>query len=112
MENLSMENQSFKAVLVTRGRKSGKLHSVWLRAVWYQEAIYFSRRNTEADWLKNALAYPDVEVEFDGKKYFGKAELINDELLAEKISHLKYPGQKKAEEPRIILRVKLTCKLG
>ena len=48
------------------GRKTGKEHSVWAKAVTYNDMIYFSRRNPNSDWLKNAIANPEVKVEFDG----------------------------------------------
>ena len=50
------------------GRKTGKEHSVWAKAVTYNDMIYFSRRNPNSDWLKNAIANPIVKVEFNGKK--------------------------------------------
>lgn len=98
---------AFKAVLVTRGRSTGKEHSVWLRAVSYNDMVYFSRRNENSDWLKNALANPDVMVEIDGVRHSGTASLVTDQTLAEKISQLKYPGEDRAQEVRIVLQVKL-----
>lgn len=102
-----MQSGAFKAVLITHGRNTGKEHSVWLRAVSYNEMIYFSRRNENSDWLKNSLAHPDVMVEFDGIRHFGVASLVTDQALAEKISQLKYPGEDRAQETRIVLQVKL-----
>jgi len=55
----------FKAVLETKGRDTGNTHRVWLLAVKYEEKLYFSRRNTNSDWLKNAQKNPDVRIEFD-----------------------------------------------
>ena len=66
-EILSITNNlTFKALLTTMGRKTGKEHSVWAKAVTYNDMIYFSRRNTNSDWLKNAIANPIVKVEFNG----------------------------------------------
>lgn len=96
----------FKATLVTKGRKTGKPHSVELRAVYYNKMVYFSRRNPNSDWLKNAISNPDVQIEYNGEKNEGKAILVVDEKIAEKISHLKY-SDKRAEESRIVLQVKL-----
>lgn len=103
-----MQSGAFKAALVTRGRKTGKSHSVWLRAVSYNEMIYFSRRNENSDWLKNALADPNVTVEFDGKTHSGIASLVKDESLSKKISELKYPGEERSQEVRIVVQVQLT----
>ena len=57
----------FKAVLETKGRDTGKMHRVWLLAVKYEGKLYFSRRNTNSDWLKNAQKNPDVRIEFGGQ---------------------------------------------
>lgn len=98
------DNEVFKVILITKGRRTGKPHSVILRAVRYNNKLYFSRRNSDSDWLKNALANPKVRVEFDGSSYEGIANLVKDEKLAKKISHLKYTD-KRAEESRIVLEV-------
>jgi hypothetical protein len=102
---IGMENKVFKAVLITKGRKSGREHSVWLRAVRYNGRIYFSRRNQNSDWLKNAIANPTVKVGFDEQSYVGTASLVMDETLAKKISELKYIGEERAQEARIVLQV-------
>jgi len=41
---------TFKAILVTAGRKTGKEHAVELKAVFYDNKFYFSRRNSQSDW--------------------------------------------------------------
>ncbi len=98
---------AFTATLVTKGRKTGNEHSVWLRAVMYNDKIFFSRRNPDGDWLKNAITNPNVKVEFDGRKFHGLATLVNDDLLSKKISELKYSDKKRQEESRIVLQVTL-----
>ena len=102
-----MKDGAFKASMTTIGRSTGKEHSVWLRAVIYEEKIYLSRRNENSDWLKNALAHPLVKVGLDGQTYTGKASLVTDESLAKKISQLKYPGQARAGEARVVLQIDL-----
>ena len=105
-EILSITNNlTFKAILTTIGRKTGKEHSVWAKAVTYNDMIYFSRRNPNSDWLKNAIANPEVKVEFDGKKFSGKARLVDDQELTRKISSIKYTDKSRQEEPRIVLEV-------
>ncbi len=101
------EESAFKAILITRGRRSGTEHAVWLRAVYYNGKIYFSRRNADSDWLKNAKATPQVKVVFEGKEYDGMASLVTDTKLAEKISMLKYPGEERAQEARIVVEVEI-----
>ena len=100
------EGQVFKAIFITRGRNTGKPHVVELRAVYYNKMIYFSRRNPNSDWLKNAIASPDVRLEYNNESYVGKASLVIDEDLAKKISCLKY-SDKRSEESRVVLQVRL-----
>ncbi|MEW6042765.1 MAG: nitroreductase/quinone reductase family protein [Thermoproteota archaeon] len=102
-----MKNEAFKAALTTKGRKTGREHTVWLRAVSYEGRIYFSRRNENSDWLKNAIANPVVKVTFDDRTHSGKASLVTDETLARKISELKYPGEERAQEARIVLQIEI-----
>ena len=109
MKILSIANNlTFKAILTTIGRNTGKEHSVWAKAVTYNDKIYFSRRNPNSDWLKNAIANPQVRVEIDGEKISGNAKLVDDEVLARKISSLKYTDKTRQEESRIILEVSLS----
>ena len=57
---------------------------------------------------KNAIANPQVKVEFDGRKISGSARLIDDEDLARKISCIKYTEKNRQEEARIVLEVNLS----
>ena len=108
-EILSITNNlTFKALLTTMGRKTGKEHSVWAKAVTYNDMIYFSRRNPNSDWLKNAIANPTVKVEFNGEKFSGSAKLVDDDNLARKISSLKYTDKARQEESRIVLEVSIS----
>ena len=102
-----MNNTTFTATLITKGRKTGNAHSVWLKAVMYEDKIYFSRRNPDGDWLKNAITNPNVKVEFGEKKFDGLASLVKDEVLSKKISLLKYSDKKRQKESRIVLQVTL-----
>ena len=101
---MEIQEGTFKATLVTRGRKSGKEHSVEIRAVFYKGKFYFSRRNPNSDWLKNALYNPIVKIEYQGRIILGTASLVNDQELCKKISHMKY-ADKRSEEVRIVLQV-------
>ena len=102
-----INNLTFKAILKTIGRKSGKEHTVWAKAVTYNDMIYFSRRNPNSDWLKNAIVNPQVKVEFEGKEYSGIARLVEEQDLSEKISILKYTDENRQKESRIVLEVRL-----
>ena len=102
-----INNSTFKAILKTKGRKTGKEHTVWAKAVTYNDMIYFSRRNPNSDWLKNAIKNPDVRVEINGQNFVGKASLIKDDSLCKKISKLKYEDEKRANEHRVVLEITL-----
>lgn len=97
----------FRAILSTKGRKTGIRHSVILRAVKYNNKIYFSRHKPDGDWFKNAIANPDVIVEYNNSSYRGKANLVKDKKLEQKISQLKYPGEKRADEKRVAIEITL-----
>ena len=103
----SKNNQAFKAQLTTRGRKTGREHKVWLLAVMYEDKIYFSRHRPDGDWFKNALKNSEVKIQFDGSSFSGRAFFLKDEELSKKISELKYPGQERAKEKRVVLEITL-----
>ncbi|MFB5622803.1 MAG: nitroreductase/quinone reductase family protein [Nitrosarchaeum sp.] len=102
-----IEENLFRAVLSTKGRKTGKTHSVMLRAVKYNEKIYFSRHRPDGDWFRNAIANPDVIIEYNNSTYTGKARIVEDVKLEQKISQLKYPGEKRADEKRVAIEITL-----
>ena len=97
---------TFKAILITNGRKTGKEHAIELKAVFYDNKFYFSRRNSQSDWLKNALANSQVEIQYNNTMFSGIASLVTDENLIKKISHLKY-SDKRAQESRIVIEITL-----
>ena len=101
---MKFKQETFYSILVTIGRKSGKEHAVELKAVFHDGKLYFSRRNSNSDWLKNAVANTHVKVIIDDKTLIGKASLVSDEELIRTISHLKYTDNR-AEEARIVLEV-------
>jgi len=95
---------TFTAKLITIGRKSRNKHAVELRAVFYKDRFYFSRRNPNSDWLKNSLANPEVEIEYQGSIFRGFAKLVDDQETCKKVSRLKY-SDNRSEESRIVLEV-------
>ena len=95
----------FKAMLETKGRKTGKIYKTELLVVRYNNKFYFSRSTPNSDWLKNAIKNSDVKISFDGKTFAGKANLVKDDSLSKKISHLKYKDEKRANEARVVLEV-------
>ena len=103
--DMNRDEITFKVILETKGRRTEKTHRVELLVVRYNEKLYFSRRNTNSDWLKNAIKNSDVKILFDGKTFAGKANLVKDDSLSKKISQLKYKDEKRANEARIVLEV-------
>jgi hypothetical protein len=101
---MKFKDGALNAILITTGRKTGKEHAVELKVVFHNGKFYFSRRNLNSDWLKNAMTNPLVKVRCDDKILLGNASLVSDEKLARKISQMKYPD-KRAKESRIVLEV-------
>jgi len=97
----------FRGVLVTIGRISGKAHQVELRGVKHEDKIYFSRHRPDSDWFKNIMKTPQVSVLYHDSKYAGIAKVVNDDKLNQKISHLKYPGEERANEKRVAVEITL-----
>ncbi len=106
--NTMVNDTSFIVLLTTIGRKTGKNHSVRLRAVKYQNKLYFSRRNLNSDWLQNMLINSTVIIEYKNKTYQGKSKLQNDKELMKKISEIKYNKDARSHEKRIILEVTIS----
>lgn len=102
---MEIKEELFKPILITKGRKTGKPHSVMLRAVNFNGKIYFSRHRPDGDWFKNAIANPQVKIKYKGMVFSGHTKLITDEEFSKKISELKYPGEKRAKEKRVTIEV-------
>ncbi len=101
---MKFKEGALNAILVTIGRKSGREHEVELKAVCYKDRLYFSRRNPNSDWLKNAIVNPLVKIRINDNIFTGKASLITDQELTKKISNLKY-SDKRSEDSRIVIEV-------
>ncbi|MBT8251592.1 MAG: nitroreductase family deazaflavin-dependent oxidoreductase [Nitrosopumilus sp.] len=104
---MEIKEKLFRPVLITKGRKTGNPHSVMLRAVNHDGKIYFSRHRPDGDWFKNALANPEVKIQYNDMIFSGKAKLVTDEEYSQKISELKYPGEERAKEKRVTIEVTL-----
>ena len=100
------EGSSFIGYLTTKGRVTGKPHTVPLRLVYYRGKLYASRRDTQSDWCRNLLKNPDVTVEIEGQKFSGTAQLVTDKALCRKISELKYRNQGVLKN-RIVIEITL-----
>jgi hypothetical protein len=104
---MEIKEELFRPILITKGRKTGREHGVMLRAVNHNGKIYFSRHRPDGDWFQNALANPLVKIQYNDNMFIGNAKLVTDEILNEKISFLKYPGEERAKEKRVTIEVTL-----
>ena len=104
---MEIKEKIFRPTLITKGRISGKLHSVELRAVNHNGRIYVSRHKPDGDWFKNAIKNPSVKIEYNGQTCSGTASQITDEEFNRKISELKYPGEERAKEKRVTIEITL-----
>ena len=104
---MEISEERFRPILITKGRITGNHHSVWLRAVKYNGKIYFSRHRLDGDWFQNAIANSEVKIQYNNMEFTGRASLVTDEKLNQKISQLKYPGEKRADEKRVAIEITL-----
>ena len=104
---MNIKEKTFRPILITKGRRTGRQHAVMLRAVNHEGKIYFSRHRPDGDWFRNAVENPEVRIKYKDTTFTGIAELVTDEKLSEKISELKYPGERRAKEKRVTIQVTL-----
>lgn len=104
---MPIDEYLFRATLITKGRITQNPHSVILRGVKFQNKIYFSRHKPNSDWFKNAIENPSVIIKYKNGTYQGFAKMVTDEKANKKISHLKYPGESRANESRVSIEVTL-----
>ena len=101
MDTFRMDNEKY-IYLTTKGRQSGRPHTVELWYACVNETIYLSHEGTNTDWMKNILKENRVTFRIGYKQCTGKAHLVNDEKACEVGKHalyLKYYG--KASEDTI-----------
>jgi deazaflavin-dependent oxidoreductase (nitroreductase family) len=78
--------------ITTRGRKTGKPHTVTIWFVADGSTLYLGTLNARRDWVLNLQKTPDVTIDIDGVRVRGRATAIADpaadahvrELLARK----------------------------
>lgn len=104
---MEIKDGIFRGNLVTIGRISGRQHTVELRGVKHNGKVYFSRHLPDSDWFKNIIKNQKVAIIFQGTSYSGSAKVVTDEALSQKISHLKYPGEERANEKRVSVEITL-----
>ncbi len=99
-------DEAVRAKLVTIGRRSGMNHTVMLRAVMYGGDFYFSRHRPDSDWFLNAVSNPQVQIAYEDIIISGTASRVDDEDIMSIVSNLKYPGEARAHERRVMIRVR------
>ncbi len=82
--------------ITTRGRKTGRPHTV---TIWFvvgeERLVYLGTLRTGRDWPKNVAANPEVFLEVGGLRLRGNARLVTDETTrarAEAALREKYWG--------------------
>lgn len=69
----------FILLLTTSGRKTGLDHTTPLQYEQIEDAYYVgSARGRSADWCRNIIANPEVEVEIAGESFKAHAKVITD----------------------------------
>jgi len=86
--------------LTTKGRKTGKSHTVEL---WYAVAegrVYLSHEGRYTDWMKNILKGDRVEFRIGGIRFRGKAKIVKNGKafeLGKNTLYAKYYGEANQE---------------
>ncbi len=82
--------------ITTRGRKTGRPHTV---TIWFvvgeEKVVHLGTLRLGRDWPKNVAANPEVVLEIDGLRLRGNARLVTDEskrVWAESALSAKYWG--------------------
>lgn len=80
-----MDTKSLEAVkkrefiyLTTRGRKTGKLHTVELWFAFADGKIYLSHEGEQTDWMKNLRKTDSVSARIDRVKFDAKARIVGE----------------------------------
>jgi deazaflavin-dependent oxidoreductase (nitroreductase family) len=83
--------------LTTRGRKTGRPHSVELWFAASDGEVFLSHEGEETDWMKNIKQNGEVSFEIGGENFAGKSHYIDegsDEVWRCKVAlYEKYYGK-------------------
>ena len=91
-------------LLTTTGRRSGNPHTVGLQYELISGQYWVGAADgTRADWYRNILAAPSVELQVGGRKFGATAEAVSDtQRIA---AYLAYRLKKRPLMMRLILRM-------
>ena len=64
--------------LTTKGRKTGRPHTVELWFATDEGKVYLSHEGEETDWMKNLKQNGEVSFEIGGEKFTGKGHYVEN----------------------------------
>ena len=80
--------------LTTTGRRSGRPHTIEIWFALSGPTLYLlSGGRDRSDWVKNALAHPEVQVKIRERSFNGQARVVSDQqedALVRKLVFEKY----------------------
>jgi len=74
--------------ITTRGRKTGRPHTVTIWFVVDGRTIFLGTLDARRDWVRNVQKSPDVTLEVDGLRLRGRATAIADAALEARVRDL------------------------
>ena len=64
--------------ITTRGRRSGKPHSVPIWFLVEDTTVFLATLNADRDWVRNAARTPEVELDLDAFRLRGRVSTVTD----------------------------------
>src|SRR5207244_9616396 len=74
--------------ITTRGRRTGKPHTVPIWFVADGTSLYLATLNAKRDWVRNLRKTPDVALEVGELRVRGRARVVTDPVLEGRIGDL------------------------
>src|SRR2546426_4636801 len=74
--------------ITTRGRRTGKPHTVPIWFVADGATLYLATLNAKRDWVRNLRKTPDVALEVDDLRLRGQASVVAEPALEGRIREL------------------------
>lgn len=86
--DLAQLDRGWNCRLTTTGRKSGKPRTV---TIWYAidgGEVYLTGGKENPHWCRNLRAHPEVTIELRGRRFDGRARVVEDEEQARRVRAL------------------------
>jgi len=74
--------------ITTRGRRTGKPHTVPIWFVVEDTTLYLATLNARRDWVRNVAKTPEVELDIGGLRLRGRATTVRDPALEAHIRNM------------------------